>query len=163
MTKTPVLDLSAESEWTTEQRAAWDAVVFWDARESEELSNTDLGDEIEQALDARHPDPPFTPGEILEVTGFRRVEVTDDHIRRLAADLVEVLADWIYEHDEIGSGAEPPEIGCDYDKAMMFAAIAGILRNYKPWACVPVCTVRVDAEAWVKENAPGWLKAGLGE
>lgn len=131
-----------------------EGAVYYDCYgDAEELTHRHPDDAIEAYLDELGPEA-LASLETVTLCGFKRMQ---PDWKREAAWLVDDLLERLDEElgDPLGEGSKATP-------GMLAAADAfleAFRAEYEPWACEPCGSVMVDAQAWVREHRPDWLKA----
>lgn len=127
--------------------------VFWAVDTmGEELQHETLDEAVDMYLDGLAPEE--TP-DVITVHGYARIDLSNEW-----SDLPEFVVETVIERldeeygDPFNSGF--PITDRMRKAAAVFAEV--ILREYEPWACIPVCHQEIDIQAWIKEKRPHWLE-----
>jgi hypothetical protein len=127
--------------------------VFWTVDTSgEELQYETLDEAVEMYLDGLSPEQ--TP-EVITAFGYARTDLSKEW-----SDLPEFVVETVIERldeeygDPFSSGF--PITDRMRKAAAVFAEV--ILREYEPWACIPVCQQEIDTQVWIREKRPHWLE-----
>ena len=122
--------------------------IFWTCcPDAERLSCDTLDEAVEEYLDGMDQSFPIT----VEVTGYARMEVTDNpHYHRCLEQLLELLDE---EYGDPEDGPDGPTKEMEEAEGV-FVKI--VLDNYTPWMCEPVCKETVNVREWIDANRPDW-------
>ncbi len=128
-------------------------IDYWSCdKHQERLSAEDMNEAVEQHLDDLECVTADLP-EKVTVYGYGRMDVSG-HI--LASNPIEDLLDNLAS--EYGDPDDDLE---DPSPAMLEAQkefLTVVAREYKPWACEVVKTIKVNVLDWIREHRPDWIK-----
>lgn len=132
-----------------------DNIIFWDCREAEELTHTEIDCAIEDWLDDLYPTPIDELPVTIEVTGYVR-RVVDLHQHLDSGGVLERLLEELDE--EYGSHEREPTEPTMVMRAIEQMFVEAVISEYEVWSCTPVKTETINVYTWITENAPEWLK-----
>lgn len=124
-------------------------IVYWDCSYHEQLTYEDQDEAIEAYLDDL--DDVKNLPETIEVNGYARMVFNPAHCHALTHVLEHMDEEY---GDPDGGYTEPTEAMKAAEKVFLEA----VAKEYTPWACEVVKTIKVNVKEWIAKNRPDWLE-----